>query len=76
MTDIQQKDEELKTAAEILYEHGIDTLGLKDDFNSQLFSAMERYAEQYTASKIKDLQKDLDLAISEIVKLQMNQINQ
>lgn len=33
-------------------------------------------AKQYAASKTKDLQKDLDLAISEIVKLQMNQITQ
>lgn len=33
-------------------------------------------AKQYAASKTKDLQKDLDLAMAEINKLQMNQITQ
>ena len=43
---------------------------------SHLSEKCVEIAKQYTASKTKDLQKDLDLAISEIVKLQMNQITQ
>lgn len=37
----------MKTANEILFEHGINTMSMEDDFNSQLLHAMERYAEAY-----------------------------
>jgi len=56
-----------KSANAILLEHGIDTMSLNDDFNTQLFHAMERYAEQYASLKcaekddeIKRLNDDLE----------------
>lgn len=39
------KTETSKTARQILFEHGIDIMYLEDDFNCQLFHAMERYKE-------------------------------
>lgn len=36
----------MKTATEILYEHGIE-MSDNDTYNSQLLAAMERYAESY-----------------------------
>lgn len=42
-----QKEEERKTATELLYESGIDIGSMNDDFNCKLFYAMERYAEQF-----------------------------
>lgn len=50
-----------KTANEFLYEHGIDTSSLNDEFNTQLFNAMERYAE--TKSPIKDNASDGEISI-------------
>lgn len=47
----------MKTANEILFEHGIDTMRMNDDFNTQLFHAMERYAEQ-SPSKEQSIIKD------------------
>lgn len=41
----QMKDNTM-TATEILAEYGIDTMSMDDTFNSQLFHAMERYAEE------------------------------
>lgn len=40
-----------KTANECLYEYGIDTGKMNDDFNTNLFMAMERYAEAYAANQ-------------------------
>ncbi len=39
----------MKTANEHLKEYSIDTMRLADEFNGQLFAAMERYAEDYHA---------------------------
>lgn len=44
----------MKTANEILYEHSIDTMSMDDTFNTQLFHAMERYAEEKTNEKQND----------------------
>lgn len=41
----------MKTANQILYDHGIATLELDDKFNSQLFAAMEAYASQFKSSE-------------------------
>lgn len=41
-----------KTFKEILFEHGIDTMSLNDDFNTQLLHAGERYAEQQVAAAL------------------------
>jgi predicted transcriptional regulator len=38
--------EEIKTASSILHEYGINIMEMNDDFNCQLLTAMERYAEQ------------------------------
>lgn len=43
----------MKTATEILSEHGINIMSMDDNFNTQLLHAMERYAEE--KSKEKDL---------------------
>ncbi len=45
---LADRKEPIRTATEILFEHGIDTMSLNDDFNTQLFHAMERYAEQFS----------------------------
>lgn len=39
-----------KTATEILHEYGINPMNMNDEFNSQLFAAMEKYAEQNAVS--------------------------
>ena len=47
----------MKTATEILSEHGINIMSLNDDFNSQLLHAMERYAEE----KLKEKEKEIEI---------------
>jgi hypothetical protein len=42
----QESDYVGKSATQVLKEHGINIMELNDDFNAQLFHAMERYAEQ------------------------------
>lgn len=70
------KDEEL------LIQIVRNVLCLRDDANINEmdltigFYQIKEIAKQYATSKTKDFQKDLDLAMSEIVKLQMNQITQ
>lgn len=44
----------MKSANEILRDHGIDTMRMNDEFNTQLFHAMERYAEAYAAANPKE----------------------
>lgn len=53
-----------------------EEINLEELIGNDGINACIKVAKQYAASKTKDLQKDLDLAISEIVKLQMNQITQ
>lgn len=60
-TDKQPQIE--KTAAEFLFESGIDTMSLNDDFNCQLLFAMERYAEYYTSHQ-KDIKIDDKVAFN------------
>lgn len=57
-----------KTASEILFEHGIDTMSLNDDFNSQLFAAMERYAEQFLPTE-QAAEQDRWIAVSRLDEL-------
>ena len=42
----------MKSAKQCLWDYSIDIMSMQDDFNSQLFAAMERYAEGYHADKI------------------------
>lgn len=37
----------MKSATEILHEYGINVLNFEDDFNSQLLTAMDEYANQF-----------------------------
>lgn len=59
----------MKTANEILYEHSIDTMSMDDTFNTQLFHAMERYAEEKTNEKQNDWQQEAISLMKENGKL-------
>lgn len=59
----------MKTANEILYEHSIDTMSMDDTFNTQLFHAMERYAEEKTNEKQNDWQQEAISLMKENEKL-------
>ncbi|MDX1936135.1 MAG: hypothetical protein SFU21_03425 [Flavihumibacter sp.] len=43
----------MKSAKQVLWEHGISLMNFNDEFNTQLLYAMERYAEQAVRNKIK-----------------------
>jgi len=47
----------MKTATEILSEHGINIMSLNDDFNTQLLNSMERYAEEKLTEKEKECEE-------------------
>lgn len=49
MNNTDRQPQTAKTADEFLFEYGIDTMSLNDDFNCQLLFAMERYAEHYAS---------------------------
>lgn len=59
----------MKTANEILYEHSIDMMSMDDTFNTQLFHAMERYAEEKTNEKQNDWQQEAISLMKENEKL-------
>ena len=42
----------MKSATEILNEHGINVMEMTDDFNTQLLHAMERYVEEKSSLQI------------------------
>lgn len=42
----------MKSATQCLWDYSIDIMTMQDDFNCQLFAAMERYAEGYYADKV------------------------
>jgi len=49
----------MKSATQCLWDYSIDIMTMQDEFNCQLFAAMERYAEGYYENKIGNL-KDGD----------------
>lgn len=58
--DLRERAKDAKTATSILYEHSINIMSMDDTFNSQLLTAMERYAEHY-ASEVSE-EKDREIA--------------
>lgn len=78
-------EDKAELVATLLLEYGQCIDGIKgklsySDYQEQhkkiLVEIYDKYILQPSTQATKDLQKDLDLAISEIVKLQMNQITQ
>jgi len=46
---MEARTPKIRSAQQFLFDYGIDTLKLNDDFNTGLFAAMERYAEAYAS---------------------------
>lgn len=42
----------MKSSTECLFEYGINTMNINDEFNTAMFYAMEMYAEEYHLNKI------------------------
>jgi Rps23 Pro-64 3,4-dihydroxylase Tpa1-like proline 4-hydroxylase len=47
----------MKTATEILNEHGINIMRMTDDYNTQILNSMERYAEEKCTEKEKECEE-------------------